>query len=103
MTVLPRRPGRRRTVADSHRTHTPPVCWTECPVAVADQVAWCFIPRESLGYVSGDPFGGRMSRDIKPYQSPPLMTQDHQTIEQFKKCGRHDEEVDRSNPRCMVA
>ena len=69
------------------------------PRRVADQVAWCFIPREGVRHLSGDPFGGRMSGDTEPYQASALMTQDHQTIEQFEKCDRHYEEIDWSNPR----
>ena len=68
MTVLPGRPSGGWAVADSHRTNAALVCWTECPVAVAEQVAWRFIPEESLCHLSGDPFGGRMSSDPKPYQ-----------------------------------
>jgi len=79
VSVLPGRPSGGRTIADSHRTNAARVCWTECPVAVADQVAWSFIPGESLCHLSGDPFGGRTSSDRKPYQPPTLMTQDHQT------------------------
>jgi hypothetical protein len=43
-----------------------------------------------------------MSSDAKPYQSPTLMTQDHQAIEQFEKSGRHHEEIDRSDACCMI-
>jgi hypothetical protein len=44
-----------------------------------------------------------MSGDAKPYQPPTLMTQDHQTIEQFEKRDRHHEEIDRSNACRVVA
>jgi hypothetical protein len=69
---------------------------------VPDQV-WRFIPGQSLCHLSGDPFIGRMSRDAKPYQPLTLMTQDHQTIEQFEKRDRHHEEIDRSNACRVVA
>jgi hypothetical protein len=92
-----------RTIADSHRTNAARICWAECRVAVADQVAWRFIPGESLSHLSGDPFGARMSGDAEPYQPPTLMAQDHQHIEQFEKRGRHHEEIDRSNACRMVA
>ena len=46
LAVLPGRPSGGRTVADSHRTNPAGICWTECPVAVADQVARRFHPRE---------------------------------------------------------
>jgi hypothetical protein len=84
-------------VADSHRTNAARVYRTECPVTVADQVPWCFIPWKSLCHLSGDPFGRRMSGDSEPYQPPTLMTQDYKTIEQFEKRSRHHEEIDRSN------
>jgi hypothetical protein len=61
MAVLPGWASGNRTVADSHRTNAARVCWSECPVAVADQVPWRFVPGESLSHLSGDPFGARMS------------------------------------------
>lgn len=56
----------------------------------------------------GAPFGliwkDAMTADTKPDQPPALMTQDHQTIEEIDKMRLAlQREIDRSNPRCMVA
>jgi len=101
LAVLPGRPSGGRTVADSHRTNPAGICWTECSVTVADQVARRFIPEKSLCYLAGDPFRARMSGDAQPDQPPTPMTEDHQAIEQFEERGRHHKEVDRCNA-CRV-
>jgi hypothetical protein len=44
-----------------------------------------------------------MCSDAKPYQPPTLMTQDHQTIEQFETRGRYHKEIDRSDACRMIA
>jgi hypothetical protein len=44
-----------------------------------------------------------MSTDAKPDQPPTLMTQYHQSIEQFEERGRYHKEIDRSNACRMVA
>src|SRR5690349_19911609 len=62
MAVLPRRPGCGRTVANTHRANPAPVCWTECTVADADQIA-CRRPGKTLCHLSDYPFGGRMGSD----------------------------------------
>jgi len=69
MTVLPGRPWRGRAVADSHRRNAACIGWTECPVAVADQVAWRRVPGKCLCHLSGDSLGlhgcaGRSSSSV---------------------------------------
>src|ERR1700688_3540550 len=46
--VLPRRARRGRMIADPHCPNAMGVGWAEGPVAVANQMAWRFIPRESV-------------------------------------------------------
>src|SRR5690349_4949420 len=102
MAVLPRRPSCGRTVADSHCANPAAVCWTECTVAVADEVAWRRVPGKSFRHLPGYPFGGRMGSDAKTYQSATLVTEDHQTVEQFKERGRYHEQIDRCDTCCMI-
>jgi hypothetical protein len=54
-------------------------------------------------HLVGDPFRARTSGNAEPHQPPTLMTQDHQTIEQFEEHSRHNKQVDRCNARRMVA
>ena len=56
MPVLPGRPWGGRVVSDAHRRKTLGDRLTVRSVTVADQVIWCFIPREGLGDLLGDPF-----------------------------------------------
>ena len=44
-----------------------------------------------------------MRGDAEAYQPAAAVTQDHQTIEEFEKRSRHDEQINRSNTRRMVA
>jgi len=76
---------------------------TENAVAIADQVSGRLVPGESLSHLPGDPFGGWMRGDPEAYQEPAIVIEDDQTVEEFEKRGRYDEQVDRSNARGMVA
>jgi len=44
MAVLPRRARRGRVISDPHCTNAAGMRWTECTVAVANQVMWRFVP-----------------------------------------------------------
>jgi len=55
-TVLPWRCRRNRFVADAHGPQSAPDNWTVDPVAIADQIAWRPVPRESFGNLLRDPF-----------------------------------------------
>ena len=87
---------------NAHGPHAPGEEMTVCAVAIADQVSWRLVPRESLCHLLGDPFGGRMRGDAEAHQPPAVVAEDHQTVEQFEERSRYDEQVDRSNARRMV-
>jgi hypothetical protein len=65
-TVLPRRTGRNRLVANPHRSQTTPNDGAIDPIPITDQIAWCLVPGESLGDLPRDPFGRRMRRYVDP-------------------------------------
>ena len=46
--VLPRRAWRRRVISDPHCTNAAGVRWTECAVAVANQVTRRFVPGKGI-------------------------------------------------------
>jgi hypothetical protein len=89
-TVLPRRTGRNRLVANPHRSQTTPAI---DPISITDQVAWCLVPGESLGDLPRDPFGRRMRRYVDPDKLPPRQPDNDQCIEQVEPNGRHDKRV----------
>ena len=70
-TVLPRRAGRDRLVANAHGTQAAGDNSTVNGVTVADQVAWCLVPRKSFGDLLRYPARRRMRRHIDPDQLSP--------------------------------
>jgi hypothetical protein len=41
---------------------------------------WCFVPRESFSYLTGDPFSGRVGGHRNPDHLPAQVAENHQTI-----------------------
>jgi len=52
--VLRRRACCCRVISDLHCTNSAGVRWTECSVAVANQVTRCFVPAESVNHLTCD-------------------------------------------------
>jgi hypothetical protein len=71
MAVLPRRARRGRSVANAHGLDAPRDDGAVGCIAITDEVSRCFIPRECLGDLPGNPLGGRMCGDVGPYQPSP--------------------------------
>jgi hypothetical protein len=57
MSVLPRRPWGCRVISDAHRRKTLRDHLTVGCVAISNQIVRCFILREGLGGLAGDPHG----------------------------------------------
>jgi hypothetical protein len=102
-TVLPRRTGRNRLVANTHRSQTTPDDGAIDPISITDQVAWCLVPGESLGDLPRDPFGRRMRRYVDPDKLAPSQSDNDQDIDQVERNGRHHKQVHGRNLRRMVA
>src|SRR5580692_11571398 len=103
MTVLPWRAGRDWSVSDAHGSQSACDRDTIRSVAVTDEAARCRVPRECFGYLSGDPFGGRISGHIGPDEPSPLETQDDQPIEKFEPDRRNDEQIDSRDVGGVIA
>ena len=97
MTVLPRRAWRGRMIADTHCANAMGVGWAEGSVAVADEMKWRFIPRESVCHLPSDPLLSWIGSDADRDQPPAGVTQDHQAVEQLERDSTYDEQVQRSD------
>src|SRR5260370_40389460 len=62
MPVLPGRPRRRRVIAYAHGRKTLCDRLAVAPVTVPDHGVWCFIPRERICDLTGDPIRRPMRR-----------------------------------------
>jgi hypothetical protein len=70
-------------------------------IAVPDKVVWCFIPREGIGGLAGDPLRCGISRHAERYQPPTLVPEDDQ-YEPEADC-RHNQEVRGGDAGRMIA
>src|SRR5262249_23762919 len=102
VTILPRGPRRRRSVADAHGCQTSRYGVTARGVSVPDEVSRRLLPGEGLGDLAGDPVGRGVGRNVGPYQVASLKPDDHQAVEQLEADRRHDEQVDSANMRDVI-
>jgi hypothetical protein len=72
-------------------------------IAVSDQITRHFIRREGVTDLPRDPLHCWVTGNPYRYNLPPLMAQDHQSVQQSKADGRHDQEVHCGDPRRVVA
>jgi len=89
-------------IADPHCPIAMGVGWAEGPVTFAKQVTWRFVPRKSIGYLTGEPRGGRIGSHPDRDQPPAGVTQDHQAVEQLERDRGYDEQIQRSNASGMI-
>jgi len=72
-------PGRARcceVISDPHCTNASEVRWTECAVAVANQMMRRFVPGKGIGHLSRDLLGGWVARHVDGHQSPSGVAKD---------------------------
>ena len=74
-TILPRRPRRDRSIADTHRPHPRREDVSIGAVVVAHQVGWRRGPGECLGDLPSQPLGCRLPCHLEPQQLSPAMPQ----------------------------
>jgi hypothetical protein len=103
VSVLPRRSRRGWSIADAHGREASCYGVTIGGVSVADEVPGRLLPREGFGDLAGDPVGRGVGRDVDPDQVTSLEPDDHQPIEQLEASGGHDEQVNRTNMRDVIA
>src|SRR6476620_10720868 len=72
------------------------------PVAIADEVVRSFIPRKRLRYLTRNPFGRRICRDVDPDQVSAIEPDDDEGIEQAETDRRDNEQVHSGNIRRVI-
>ncbi len=80
-------------IADSHRRKAPGDGMTIGRVAVTDEMVGCFVPREGIGDLAGDPLRGGIGRHAERYQAATLVPENDQNEEQLEADRRHDQDV----------
>ena len=72
------------------------------PVAIADEVARSFIPGKCLRYLTSNPFGCRICRDVDPDEVSAVEPDDDEGIEQVETDSWNNEQVHGGNVRRVV-
>src|SRR6202045_1263575 len=93
--VLPRRAGRRRSVANAYRSESADKDLTIGPVPVTNEIAGSLFPPTCFRNLICNPFCGWMRCDAKPQNMSPAVPHDQQSIEQAKRDCRHDKQIHR--------
>jgi len=101
--ILPRRGWCSRLVPDAHGAQSAPDDAAKDPIPIADEVARSFIPRKCLRYLTGNPFGRRICRDVDPDEVSAAESDDDEGIEQVETDGRDHEQVHGGDVRRVVA
>src|SRR5580700_9035892 len=100
--ILPGRGWCGRLVPDTHGTQSACDDGTIDPITVPDHVARGLVPRKRLGYLTRDPFGVRICRDVDPDKVSAVEPNDDEGIKQFEANGRDDEQIHGGNVRRVV-
>ena len=72
-------------------------------IAITQQIPGSRVPRECFGYLAREPARGRMLGDSCAHDLPAIVGQNDHDVEQPKRCGRHDEHIDRSDAFGVIA
>src|SRR6266852_7651254 len=101
-TILPGRGGRNRLVPDAHGAQSARDDAAIDLVAIADEVARSFIPRECFCDLPRNPFCGRMCRDADPDQFSAIQSHYDVGVEQVEANGRDHEQVHSGDILSMI-
>jgi len=101
--ILPRRPRRDRSVADTHRPHPRREDMSVGAVVVAHQVGWRRGPGKRLGDLPSQPRGCRMPCHLEPQQLSPAVTQDQERKQEIKVQRRHNAHIDSGNRLSVIS
>src|SRR5215204_6822232 len=101
--VLPWRPWRNRSIANTHRPYTTDEDLTVGSVSVADQKPWHLPPAIRFSQLLRDPLRVRMGGDAQPQKLSAGMLQNQKHIQQPKRDRRHDQHIHRCNGICVIA
>src|SRR5215475_9569941 len=94
--------GCNRLVPDAHGTQSARDHRTIDAIPVPDHVARSLIPGECLRYLTRDPFGGRMCRDVDPNESSAVYPNDDECIEEVETDRRDNKQVHGCNIWRMI-
>src|SRR3989475_6111381 len=93
--VLPRRAGRNDGLLDVQHLGLTRKSFSIDLVSVTDQMAWGLLQPARLDQLPPSPIRGRMFRDIKMHQPPPVVAQHHEDEQDPKGRRGHREEIQR--------
>ena len=82
--ILPRRGWCGRLVADAHGAQSARNEGAIDAIAITDEIARSLLPRKCLRYLTGNPFCGRICRDVDLHKVSAIQPDDNKGIEQVK-------------------
>ena len=91
-----------RSVPDAHGAQSARDDAAIDPVAIADEVVRSFIPRKCLRYLTSNPFGRRICRDVDPDEVSAVEPDNDEGIEQVETDRWNNEQVHGGNVRPVV-
>src|ERR1700726_3520033 len=91
--ILPRRRWCGGPVPDAHGAQSARDNAAIDPVAIADEVVRSLIPGKGLRYLTSNPFGRRICRDVDPDQVPAVEPDDDEGIVQVETDSWNNEQV----------
>jgi hypothetical protein len=101
--ILPRRGWCGGLVPDAHGAQSAHDDVAIDPVAIADQVVRSLISGKCLGYLTSNPFGCRICRDVDPNEVSAVQPDDDEGIEQVETDSWNNEQVHGGHVRRVVA
>src|SRR5262249_50501370 len=101
--ILPRRGRCDGLVPDTHGTQTACDDGAVDAIPIANNVVRGLLPRESLGELARDPFGGRIGSHVDPDEVSPVQPDDDEGVEQVEANARDNEQIHGSDVRRVVA
>src|ERR1700738_831345 len=100
--ILPRRGWCGRLVPDAHGAQSARDDAAIDPVAIADEVVRSLIPGKRLRYLTCNPFGRRICRDVDPDEVSAVESDNDEGIEQVETDSWNSEQVHGGNVRRVV-
>ena len=101
--VLPRRPRSNGAIANPHPSHSVGKGLSVCAIIVADQIAWCRLPRKCLDDLPRQSLRRRMPGHSEPHQPSSTMAYDQKGKQTLEFNSRNQAEIDRRDHVRMVA
>src|SRR5947208_11450952 len=81
-------------LGDAHALHPSAKLATVDAVSIAEEIAWRRIVGKGFDILLRPPSGSGRVRDVEMHDSPAMVQQDHEHVEDSEGRSRHDEEID---------